>query len=88
MGIVTDAHSRPLIYDHTKPDFTIREGIIVAKNKKAYDVCAKRIIEGLGKDIPTIHAEMLLDIDAKRKERHALRDPRQKKRVVIIDSQD
>lgn len=69
MGIVTDAHSRPLIYDHTKPDFTIREGIIVAKNKKCYDVCAKRVIEGLGRDIPTIHAEMLLDIDAASNER-------------------
>lgn len=39
MGIVTDANRRPLIYDHTKKDFTIREGIIVAKNKKVYDVC-------------------------------------------------
>ena len=38
-GIVTNAKSRPLIYDHTKSNFTIREGIIVAKNKKVYDVC-------------------------------------------------
>ena len=36
MGIVTDAHCQPLIYDHTKENFTIREGIIVAKNKKCY----------------------------------------------------
>ena len=43
MGIVTDANSRPIIYDHTKSNYTIREGIIVAKNKKAYDVCLKRI---------------------------------------------
>ena len=39
MGIVTDAHQRPLIYDHTKKNFTIREGIIVTKNRKVYDVC-------------------------------------------------
>lgn len=65
MGIVTDAHARPLIYDHTKPDYTIREGIIVAKNKKVYDVCARRVIESLGKDIPAIHAEMLLENDAR-----------------------
>lgn len=56
MGIVTDAHSSPLIYDHTKSHYTIREGIIVAKNKKVYDVCNKRILEAMGKDIPTIHS--------------------------------
>jgi fructose-1,6-bisphosphatase/inositol monophosphatase family enzyme len=39
MGIVTNANSRPLIYDHTKSNYTIRDGIIVAKNKKVYDVC-------------------------------------------------
>jgi 3'-phosphoadenosine 5'-phosphosulfate (PAPS) 3'-phosphatase len=39
MGIVTDANSRPLIYDHTKENFTIREGIVIAKNKKVFDVC-------------------------------------------------
>jgi len=65
MGIVTDAHQRPLIYDHNKPDYTIREGIIIAKNKKVYDLCARRVIEALGKDIPTIHAELLLEIDSK-----------------------
>lgn len=43
MGIVTDAHQRPLIYDHTKTNYTMRDGIIVAKNKKVYDVCQKRI---------------------------------------------
>lgn len=39
MGIVTDAYSRPLMYDHTKTNYTIRDGIIVAKNKKVFDVC-------------------------------------------------
>lgn len=39
LGIVTDANQRPLLYDHTKTNFTIREGIIVAKNKKVLDVC-------------------------------------------------
>jgi 3'-phosphoadenosine 5'-phosphosulfate (PAPS) 3'-phosphatase len=38
MGVVTDANSKPIIYDHTKSNFTIREGIIVAKNRKVYDV--------------------------------------------------
>ena len=55
MGIVTDANSRPIIYDHTKENFTIREGIIVAKNKKVYDVLHKRVSQNLGKSISTIH---------------------------------
>lgn len=43
MGIVTDANQRPLIYDHTRQSYTIKEGIIVAKNTKVYEVCKKRI---------------------------------------------
>ena len=39
MGVVTDAYQRPLIYDHTKKNYTIREGIIVTKNRKVYEVC-------------------------------------------------
>ena len=54
MGIVTDASQRPLVYDHTKTDFTIREGIIITKNKKVYDVCKKRIVDKLGKSLGDI----------------------------------
>jgi hypothetical protein len=43
MGIVTDANRMPLIYDDTKDNFTLREGIIVAKNKKVYEICENRI---------------------------------------------
>lgn len=32
MGTVTDANGKPLEFDHTKDNYTIREGIIVAKN--------------------------------------------------------
>ncbi len=56
MGIVTDANSRPLLYDHTKDNFTIREGIIIAKNKKVFNVCKERIESTLGRTIPEIHA--------------------------------
>lgn len=66
MGIVTDANQRPLLYDHTKTDYTIRDGIIVAKNKKVYDVCKKRILEGVGKDIPTLHGMILKDISERK----------------------
>ena len=43
MGFVTDGYKRPLKYDHTKNSYTIKDGIIVAKNKKVYDVCMQRI---------------------------------------------
>lgn len=58
MGIVTDANSRPLIYDDSKENFTIREGIIVAKSKKAFDVCTERIEQTLGRPIAAVHAEI------------------------------
>jgi hypothetical protein len=55
MGIVTDANCHPLIYDHTRDNFTIREGIIVAKNKKVFEVCKERIEQCLGRSIASIH---------------------------------
>lgn len=55
MGIVADASCRPLLYDHTKDNYTIREGIIVAKNKKVFDVCKERIEASLGRSIASIH---------------------------------
>lgn len=58
MGIVTNANSRPLIYDHTKDNYTIREGIIVAKNKKVFDVCRERIESDMKKPIPALQAEI------------------------------
>ena len=63
MGVVTDASQRPLIYDHTKKSFTIREGIIMAKNKKVYDVCQRRVQEKCGRDISAIHEEILRESD-------------------------
>lgn len=63
MGVVTDACQRPIIYDHTKDNYTIREGIIMAKNKKVYDVCSRRIHERLGKDVKTLHEEVLREVD-------------------------
>lgn len=55
MGIVTDAYQRPILYDHTKSSFTLREGIIAAKNKKVYDVCKNRIHGKLNKTIGDLH---------------------------------
>ena len=33
MGVVCDADHKPLYYDHNAKDFTIPNGILVAKNK-------------------------------------------------------
>jgi hypothetical protein len=66
MGVVTDANQRPIIYDHTKSNYTIREGIIMAKNKKVYDVCASRILKNLNRDIPSIHQQVLAEADLRK----------------------
>lgn len=42
-GIVTDAHLRPLLYDHDRNHDTLPDGIIAAKNKLYLDTCLSRI---------------------------------------------
>jgi len=37
-GFCTNADSKPLIYDETKTNYTVRDGIVVAKNKKVFEV--------------------------------------------------
>jgi hypothetical protein len=69
MGVVTDAKSRPLLYDHTKENFTIMEGIVTAKNKKVLDLASRRVLEGLGKDFPTLHQEVLSESKQRRAKR-------------------
>jgi 3'-phosphoadenosine 5'-phosphosulfate (PAPS) 3'-phosphatase len=41
-GIVTNAKKQPLIYC-PESNYTMREGIIAAKNKGIYDLCQERI---------------------------------------------
>lgn len=66
MGIVTDANKNPIIFDHTKTNFTIKEGIMIAKNKKVYEICHKRVEDEMGRTISDIHAEIIAEIDAKK----------------------
>jgi 3'-phosphoadenosine 5'-phosphosulfate (PAPS) 3'-phosphatase len=47
-GIVTDAYSKPLIYDDEKNHHTMPNGIIAAKNKRILDVANERITSKLG----------------------------------------
>ena len=81
MGIVTDANSRPLLYDHNKDNFTIREGIIVAKNKKVFDVAKERIEGTLNKSIPSIHKEIAEEAKKAREKR----GPENVHKVIKID---
>jgi len=43
MGVVCDSNYKPLVYDHTRKDFTIENGIVVAKNKKVFDTAIERL---------------------------------------------
>jgi len=51
MGVCVDATGKPLLYDHEKTDFMIRDGIIIAKNLKVYNYLKKRCMENLGMSI-------------------------------------
>ena len=58
-GIVTDGHQKPLIYDPAAKSYTIREGIVIAKNKKVFDLCWERVLEGTDKTISKFHEEII-----------------------------
>ncbi len=38
MGICTDATGKALLYDHNQTDYTVKEGIIIAKNLKVFNL--------------------------------------------------
>lgn len=38
MGICTDANGKALLYDHNQTDYTVKEGIIIAKNLKVFNL--------------------------------------------------
>lgn len=55
MGVVCDANHKPLEYDHTASDYTIREGIIISKNKKVFDTAIERLEQETGHDLAHFH---------------------------------
>lgn len=44
MGIVCDSDHKPLYYDEDAKDFTIYNGILIAKNKTVFDLANMRLI--------------------------------------------
>ena len=67
MGIVCDSDHKPLYYDHKAKDFTIPNGIVVAKNKKVFDLTNERLIQKTGNDLPFYMARTLKEIEEYRK---------------------
>jgi len=52
MGIVCDSDHKPLYYDHEATDYTIKNGIMVSKNKTVFDLTNERLINSSGEDLP------------------------------------
>ena len=73
MGVVTAADGQPLIYDHTKSDFTIHEGIIISKNLKVYNMVKDLCVKNLGMSVEQFFEEVKIDTYRRREERRARR---------------
>ena len=56
MGVVCDANHKPLIYDHTRDDFTVDGGIVISKNRKVFDCAIERLYRETGKDLSYFHS--------------------------------
>ena len=69
MGICTDARGKALIYDHNLTDYTIKEGIIIAKNMKVYNLARQRCMENLGITIEEFFEEVKIDTFNRREKR-------------------
>ena len=61
MGVCTAANGQPLIYDHTRKDYTIDEGIIIAKNLKVYNIVKNRCVDKLGMTLEQFFEEVKVD---------------------------
>lgn len=62
MGVVCDAHKKPLYYDHTAKDMTIKEGIYVSKNKQVFECVNQRLIANTGHDLSYFHHQTQAEI--------------------------
>lgn len=51
LGLVTDANSGPLIYDHESTQHTLKSGIIASKGKHQLETLTGRIEESLGQSV-------------------------------------
>ena len=72
MGVVCDANHKPLEYDHTADDFTIRQGIVISKNKKVFDTATERLAAHTGHDLSYFHEQTLREV-AEYKKQKAMR---------------
>ena len=65
MGVCVDANGKPLIYDHERSDYTVEEGIIIAKNVKVYNIVRDRCMKNLGMSVDQFYQEVRLDLAAR-----------------------
>jgi hypothetical protein len=65
-GIVTDAKKKPIEYC-PESSFTIRGGIIAAKNKNVFNLCEQRIEEHTGISLEMNHHVIATDADESKK---------------------
>ena len=79
MGICVDAYGKPHIYDHEASDYTIQDGIIIAKNMKVYDLIKKRCIDNLGMSIEQFYAEVQEDT----RRRHEARRKQMEEQIAM-----
>ena len=83
MGICVDAKGKPLIYDHTRDDYTINEGIQIAKNMKVYNLVQQRCIDNLGMTIAQFSEEVAEDTRLRREKRALETKLRQQREEVM-----
>mmetsp|Transcript_40396 Transcript_40396/g.29101 ORF Transcript_40396/g.29101 Transcript_40396/m.29101 type:complete len:250 (+) Transcript_40396:405-1154(+) len=58
-GILTNAAGEEILYDHNNDDYTIKEGIVAAKNQKVYDTCTTRLQNELNLSMAEMHERTL-----------------------------
>ena len=69
MGVVCDANHKPLEYDHKADDFTIKEGIVISKNKKVFDTAIDRLVTNSGHDLSYFHEKTLSEVAEYRRQK-------------------
>ena len=62
MGVVCDANHKPLIYDHKAENYTIEQGIVIAKNRKVSEVTNERLFKATGHDLDYFHRKTMLEV--------------------------
>jgi 3'-phosphoadenosine 5'-phosphosulfate (PAPS) 3'-phosphatase len=58
MGICVDVNGSPFIYDHDAEDYTVQNGIVIAKNLIVYNMIMQRCAKNLGMPLTEFYKEV------------------------------